>query len=186
MVEVHGSALSALFDAGSGEFTDGYLVADIENFNGTGLDWRSNLDVTAVFLRVGTAGSLYSYDPTATFDVGLSASGEIESVSFCYATDPEMPPPQIEATPTPEQTPPDTAVAPSAHATSGPSAGGPIGAAILIGILSSIVIFRRRWAALLGRQPAKVAAVAATPVITPAQTGLWSTTSIDDRDLPRH
>jgi hypothetical protein len=177
MVEVHGSALTALFGAANGEFTDGYLVADVENFSGSGMDWRSNIPVTAVFLRVGTAGSLYTYEPTATFDVGLSAAGDIESVSFCYSPDPDMPPPQVEATPSPEQTPPDTAVAPSASSSAGSSMGGAVGTAVLIGVLSSIVIFRRRWAAILGRQPAKQARAAV--VQRPArQAGPWSTSSV--------
>ena len=84
MLQVSGSELDPAMENGAHRYTDGSLTVDIENFDGDSLDWRSNKNVLGVFLGVGGAGSTYNYDPAVKADVGLTAAGPIDAISFCY------------------------------------------------------------------------------------------------------
>jgi hypothetical protein len=129
MLLVSGSELDQAKQNGGHRYSDGSLTVDLENFDGDSLDWRSNKNVLGVFLGVGGAGSTYNYDPPVKADVGLTAAGPIDAISFCYkskssgntaatpTTDPspEATPPSGDGSPTPAATghpqAPDTAVA---------------------------------------------------------------------------
>jgi hypothetical protein len=150
---------------GSGRFSDGILTVDVENFDGSRLDWRSNHDVREVFLRVGSAGASFNYDPPAQSGSGLSAAGAIDAISFCYRLSDFAPGPSQTPAPTPRPThkppaptprhthqPPDTAVAGSLpdDPASGTGASNVavtlvvVGAAAALIFLATLATFRRR------------------------------------------
>jgi hypothetical protein len=161
MLEVHSSALSSILTTGGGRFTDGTLVVDIDNFDGSSFDWSANNDVLSSFLRVGSAGALFNYDPAARSDA-VSAAGQIDAATFCYESlsSTSTPPP-----PNPRQTAPDTAsIAPSSTGT--PSGGMPLGVLLAIGALAAAVVV------VAGR---KQFAPARRPVAAPIPQAIWST-----------
>jgi len=52
-------------------------------------DWTATEAVDAVFVKVGTGGYLYLYDPEATSDTGLtSPKDSISHITFCFDDDP--------------------------------------------------------------------------------------------------
>jgi hypothetical protein len=77
-----------------GTFSDGTLTVTIDVKDTTAgqvFDFTSNIGVSAVFVKGGPNGNLYSYDPSTTSDTGLHApagsSGKwsgLSHISFCY------------------------------------------------------------------------------------------------------
>ena len=103
---------------GNGQFTDGTLTVTITHYVGSNsgtpgsFDWSSNVGVDAVFVKAGNdKHNLYSYNPEATGDTGLSPqAGQgngISHLSFCYDAG------GTTATPTPTPTPSGTPTTPT-------------------------------------------------------------------------
>src|SRR5215218_3780200 len=78
----------------SGPHSDGTLTVNItvrDTGEGQVFDFKSNIGVSAVFVKGGPNGNLYTYNPPTTSDTGLHApagsSGKwsgLSHISFCY------------------------------------------------------------------------------------------------------
>lgn len=161
MLELGSSPLSSISGTGTGRFTDGTLVVDVENYDGSSFDWRSNIGVSSVFVRISGGGVFYNYDPKSKSDESLSGNGAITDLSFCYSPAQPTPTPTPEQTPTPTPTPPDTAVE-LFDSTTGGTGTGALLAIVLISLAAALVVAggtRRRMVrrvpspALSGRSP---------------------------------
>jgi hypothetical protein len=85
----------------SGTHTDGTLTVELDVTQIDGeeriFDWTSNIGVDAVFVKGGSNGNAYFYDPEETSDTGLHAPVNptndmffgLSHVSFCYDDDEE-------------------------------------------------------------------------------------------------
>ena len=183
---VSGSALDPAMENGAHRYSDGNLTVDLENYDGDSFDWRSNKNVLGVFVAVGEAGSTYNYDPPVKADVGLTAAGPIDAISFCYkskssgntaatpTSDPEpaVTPPAGDGSPAPAETAqpqaPDTAVSASR---SEPPPTGRLGIIAFLVVIALTVVAVVRSSLRNGpeRQPVRV------------RNDIWSTKSDDDR-----
>ena len=97
----------------SGTYTDGTLsVTIVVDEDAQTFDWTSNIGVDAVFVKAGSSGNFYRYDPPAeaTADTGLHGQVNpannkffgLSHLSFCYDVGP--PPPSLTVSKTAQAT----------------------------------------------------------------------------------
>jgi hypothetical protein len=170
MLEIGDDQLAALVDSGDGRFSNGSMTVDIESFDGSRFDWRSNVDVDAVFIRASTGGVLYDFAPTAASGAVLGNHDPIADLSFCYGSEAGAPPPSTDPSETPDDrplAPPDTAVLPTGGDATGVGTIAPMAALVLGALIAAmfLVLFPRPRSRRLN-QPVPV-----------RNAGLWSTNS---------
>jgi hypothetical protein len=97
----------------------GFEVAifDVEVVGGTAFfSFESNIPVSAVFVKAGPGGILYTFDPPSTIGIDLaSPMDSVSHISFCWNTPP--PPPTTTPTTPPTTTPTTPPTAPTSTST---------------------------------------------------------------------
>ena len=143
MVEISNSALVSLLINGNGDFGDGTVAINVNNFNGHTFNWSSNIGITSVFARTATGGALFEYNPTVVAANGIGTTTSITFLSFCYTVGGGNPTPTPPNNPTPTPTLPDTTVAAAAAAST--STGGALLAGALIMVLAAALALGSGW-----------------------------------------
>ena len=96
-------------------------IFDVHVSGGTALfSFESNTPVSAVFVKAGPGGILYTFDPPSTIGIDLaSPKDSISHISFCWNTPP--PPPTTTPTTTPTTPPTTTPTTPPTTPTTTPT-----------------------------------------------------------------
>jgi hypothetical protein len=89
----------------------GVTIFDVHVSGGTAFfSFESNTPVSAVFVKAGPGGILYTFDPPSTIGIDLaSPKDSISHISFCWNTPPPPPTTTPPTTTPPTTTPPTTA-----------------------------------------------------------------------------
>ena len=93
--------------AADGTFTDGTLTVTIDETGGT-FSFTSNIGVSAVFVKAGNGGILYTFDPQSTGETLASPKNSIGHILFCY----DVSAPTTSTAPPTTMPPPTTSTAP--------------------------------------------------------------------------
>jgi hypothetical protein len=74
------------FNEGTHTSPDGLVVTIARDAGDSLLDWAANVGIDSVFMKAGSGGLLYSYDPEALADLGLLTpeGKQLSHISFCY------------------------------------------------------------------------------------------------------